>query len=139
MKVTTVETTKVTHGLRINIVDYCVFQDPASYEGNNEGNDERITKELRRKRQGNNKNKNDKNDKNDKNNINIMSMDLVHEVQTPAHKKCTAKILKIQFFNKPINKGRAPHNHSQLGCLSVRHGRRQQSNQQRGNKGATKG
>ena len=68
-------TTKVTHGILVNIVKYDLYQTSQNYEGNNEGNDEGnnegIAKELRRERQGHNINKNDKNDKNDKNISNI--------------------------------------------------------------------
>jgi hypothetical protein len=70
-KVTTnvpmIETTKVTHGIIITVVNYDLYQTPSNYESNNEGNDERMTKGQRKKRQGNNINKNDKNVKNDKN------------------------------------------------------------------------
>jgi len=79
-KVTTnvpmIETTKVTHGIIITVVNYDLYQTPSNYEGNNEGNDEGMTKGQRRERQGNNINKNDKNDKNDKNEKNINNITL---------------------------------------------------------------
>jgi hypothetical protein len=62
-KVTTaepmIETTKVTHGMVINIVKYSYYQNPKNYEGNSVGNDEGTTKDARRKRQGNNSSKKD--------------------------------------------------------------------------------
>ena len=61
-----IETTKGTHGILVNIVNYAVYQDPKNYESNNEGTTEGTLKGTRRERQGNNINKNDKNDKNDK-------------------------------------------------------------------------
>lgn len=65
-----IETTKVTHGFVYTIVKYELYQEPKNYESNTESNNEGITKEQRKERQGNNKYKNDKNDKND---INISS------------------------------------------------------------------
>jgi hypothetical protein len=64
---TMITTTKATHGLLINIDKYCVYQNPKSYESNDEPNNENATKELREQRQPNNINKNDKNDNNDNN------------------------------------------------------------------------
>jgi len=61
-----IETVKVTHGLVITICNYSIYQDPKSYEGNNDSNNEGTTREQRREQMGNNNNKNDKNDKNDK-------------------------------------------------------------------------
>lgn len=62
-------TTKGTHGLLVNIVNYDIYQDPRNYEGHNEGHVEGTakgaTEELRGARQGHNINKNDKNDNND--------------------------------------------------------------------------
>jgi hypothetical protein len=59
-----IETTKGTHGMLVNILNYNLYQDPKNYESNNEGNNKGTTKEQRKERQGNNTNKNDKNDKN---------------------------------------------------------------------------
>lgn len=67
-------TVKVTHGIIYTICKYDIYQDSKSYESNNEGNNEGITKVLRRERQGNNINKNDKNDKN-KEYINMLSVE----------------------------------------------------------------
>ena len=64
-----VATTKATHGILINIENYGFYQDPKSYESNDEDNDENdtkaTTKDLRKQQSSNNINKNDKNDKND--------------------------------------------------------------------------
>ncbi len=57
---TMIVTTKVTHGFVYKVLKYDVYQSSEFYEGNNEGNDEIRTKELRRERQGNNVNKKDK-------------------------------------------------------------------------------
>ena len=59
-KETMIVTTKVTHGVVYTISNYEHYQNPKNYEGNDDGNDEGTTKELRRRRQGNNKYKNDK-------------------------------------------------------------------------------
>jgi hypothetical protein len=61
-------TTKGTHGIVINIVNYGVYQEPKNYEGNNGRTNEKDTNGTRTERQGNNINKNDKNEKNDKKN-----------------------------------------------------------------------
>lgn len=66
-KATMITTTKATHGLLINIDNYCIYQDSKSYEANDEANNERVTKAERKQRQGDNINKNDKKEKNDKN------------------------------------------------------------------------
>ena len=58
-----ITTTKVTHGMLVNIVNY-VYQDPKTYEGNKKASTKVTTKERRRSSQGNNKNNNGKNDKN---------------------------------------------------------------------------
>lgn len=70
-----IDTTKGTHGMLVNIVNYNIYQDPKVYEGrtvnsnvrhdvsNNQGN----TKEIRRAEHGQNINKNEKNDKNKNN------------------------------------------------------------------------
>ena len=50
-------TTKVTHGMVISIVNYGVYQDPKSYEGNNVKSTKVTTKEQRKESEGNNKNK----------------------------------------------------------------------------------
>lgn len=59
-----ITTTKVTHGMLVNIVNYDVYQDPKTYEGNKKASTKVTTKERRRSSQGNNKNNNEKNDKN---------------------------------------------------------------------------
>ncbi|WP_407270008.1 DNA replication protein DnaD [Radiobacillus sp. PE A8.2] len=56
-------TTKVTHGMLVEVCNYAFYQDPKNYEGYNESATNDTTKEQRRSRQGNNNNKNDKNDK----------------------------------------------------------------------------
>lgn len=65
---TMIATTKATHGILINIENYGFYQDPKSYESNDEDNDENdtkaTTKDLRKQQSSNNINKNDKNDKN---------------------------------------------------------------------------
>lgn len=53
-KGTMVETTKVTHGIIVTICNYNKYQDPKTYEGNADGNDEISMKEQRKERQGNN-------------------------------------------------------------------------------------
>lgn len=62
-----IATTKVTHGMLLEVLNYSFYQDPKNYEGNTEGSMKVTTNEQRRERQGNNNNKNDKNDKNVKN------------------------------------------------------------------------
>jgi hypothetical protein len=63
-KATMITTTKATHGLIINIVNYCLYQDPKNYESNDEGNNETVMNPTREQRAPNNINKNVKNDKN---------------------------------------------------------------------------
>lgn len=53
-KGTMIETAKVTHGIIVTICNYNKYQDPKTYERNNEGNDEIHTKEQRSGQQGNN-------------------------------------------------------------------------------------
>lgn len=53
-KGTMIETTKVTHGIIVNICNYNKYQDPKSYEGKSEGNDEILAEEQRNGQQGNN-------------------------------------------------------------------------------------
>ncbi len=106
-------TTKVTHGMLLKVLNYNVYQDPKSYEGNNEGQSEVTTKGQRRERQGNNNNKNDKNDKNvnkdytskikslltvfssieDFNNLNKKYWDIIRET------RITRKIAKSVIYN----------------------------------------
>jgi len=62
-------TTKVTHGMVLEVLNYNVYQDPKNYEGNNEEPTKVTTNGQRREQQGNNNNKNVKNDKNDKKEI----------------------------------------------------------------------
>ncbi|NLM08094.1 MAG: hypothetical protein GX215_04085 [Clostridiales Family XIII bacterium] len=66
MKAPMIATTKATHGMVIEILNYEHYQNPKNYESNNESNDEPAMKTTRKQRQPNNINKNDKNDKNDK-------------------------------------------------------------------------
>ena len=65
MKAPMIATTKATHGMVIEILNYEHYQNPKNYESNNESNDEPAMKTTRKQRQPNNTNKNDKNDKND--------------------------------------------------------------------------
>ena len=69
-------TTKVTHGMIVTICKYNDYQNPKHYEGNDEGNDERIAKELRRERQGNNIKKENKRNNKLKNNSYITADEL---------------------------------------------------------------
>lgn len=64
-KATMITTTKATRGLLVNIENYNVYQDPKSYESNDESN---VVKATKATMTTNTINKNDKNDKNDKNN-----------------------------------------------------------------------
>lgn len=61
---TMIATTKATHGILINIENYGFYQDPKSYESNDEDNDENdtkaTTKDLRKQQSSNNINKNDR-------------------------------------------------------------------------------
>ncbi|GGH46050.1 hypothetical protein GCM10008014_08470 [Paenibacillus silvae] len=66
-KATMITTTKATHGMLIEVVNYAVYQDSESDESNDESNDEKETKPARKQRQPNNINKNVKNDNNVKN------------------------------------------------------------------------
>jgi hypothetical protein len=75
---TMIATTKATHGMLVNIVNYNVYQTPKNYEGNDESNGENLTKKLRKQQESDNINKNDKNDKND---INIYS-DEIQEIHS---------------------------------------------------------
>jgi len=43
-----IATTKETRGVVVTVLNYCIYQDPSRYEGNDEGN----MKEIRKKRQG---------------------------------------------------------------------------------------
>ena len=54
MKVPMIVTTKVTHGMLVTICNYNKYQDPKSYEGNNEGNSERDMKGNTHGHDGNN-------------------------------------------------------------------------------------
>ncbi len=47
-------TTKVTHGMLVTICNFNVYQNPTSYEGNNETDTKGTTRRTRRERQGNN-------------------------------------------------------------------------------------
>lgn len=66
-KATMITTTKATHGMLIEVVNYAVYQDSIEDESNGESNDETDTKPAREQREPNNINKNVKNVKNDKN------------------------------------------------------------------------
>lgn len=55
---TMITTTKATHGLLISIENYSFYQDPKNYEDNDEGNDEKATKDMRPPSPSNNINKN---------------------------------------------------------------------------------
>lgn len=67
MKAPMIATTKATHGMVIEILNYEHYQNPKNYESNNESNNEQTAKAIRKQRQPNNINKNDKNVKNEKN------------------------------------------------------------------------
>lgn len=58
---TMIGTTKTTRGIVVNICNYNVYQDPKSYEQNDEYNDEKSMKTTMPKRQANTINKNVKN------------------------------------------------------------------------------
>lgn len=62
---TMIATTKATHGMLVEVLNYSVYQDSGEDESNDEGNDETDTKPAREQRQPNNINKNVKNDKNE--------------------------------------------------------------------------
>lgn len=64
---TMITTTKATHGMLIDIVNYTVYQSSYDDESNDESNSENGAKPIRKQRQPNNINKNVKNDKNEKN------------------------------------------------------------------------
>lgn len=56
-KVPMIETTKVTHGMIVTIVNYAVYQDFKFYERDSERNGERTTKDTRERREGSDINK----------------------------------------------------------------------------------
>lgn len=60
-----IATTKATHGMLVEVLNYSVYQDSGEDESNDEGNDETDAKPKREQRQPNNINKNVKNDKNE--------------------------------------------------------------------------
>lgn len=62
---TMIATTKATHGMLVEVLNYSVYQDSGEDESNDEGNDETDAKPTREQRQPNNINKNVKNDKNE--------------------------------------------------------------------------
>lgn len=62
---TMITTTKATHGMLVEVLNYNVYQDSDENESNDESNDETDTKPAREQRQPNNINKNVKNDKNE--------------------------------------------------------------------------
>ncbi|SDM19660.1 hypothetical protein [Halarsenatibacter silvermanii] len=64
-----IETTKATHGMVVEVLNYGLYQDPKNYERNADRNDEKTTKVERTKQNRNNINKNVKNVKNDKKEI----------------------------------------------------------------------
>ncbi|MEC0173025.1 hypothetical protein [Paenibacillus graminis] len=64
-KATMITTTKATHGMLIEVVNYAVYQDSEEDESNDESNGETDTKPTRKQRQPNNINKNVKNEKNE--------------------------------------------------------------------------
>ena len=107
-KVGMIVTTKVTHGIRIKVVNYSLYQDPKNYEGHNEGQKKGTTKEARRATEGHNNNKNDKNVKNDKNKIinnytsNPKLIEVINdffEMRKAAKKPMTEKAIKL-LLNK---------------------------------------
>ncbi|GEN87217.1 hypothetical protein [Oceanobacillus sojae] len=94
-------TTKVTHGMVVEVCNYNVYQDPKNYEGNSESHTKVTTKELRREREGNNNNKNVKNDKNVKKNKELRS-----KLKFETHHLKLAELLfkKIKENNPNANK-----------------------------------
>lgn len=67
MNETRITTTKVTHGMLVNLDHYNVYQDPSNYERDPEHDAEKKTSGQRTDDQDNNINKNVKNEKNNKN------------------------------------------------------------------------
>lgn len=66
-KATMITTMRATRGLLVTVDNYSVYQDPKSYESNDEYDNEKAMKTTREQREGDTTNKNDKNDKNDNN------------------------------------------------------------------------
>lgn len=93
-----IETTKGTHGILVNIVNYGLYQDPKNYEGNNEGNNDGTMNGTRREREGNNINKNDKNDKNVQEEYMYASGDA--QVRTTKEKEATKDKPRSPFKSK---------------------------------------
>ncbi len=71
-----ITTTKATHGIIVDIVNYDIYQDPKSYETNAEPEHEKVAKTERSPTRPDNTNKNDKNDK--KNKYSREAYDLLH-------------------------------------------------------------
>jgi len=78
----------------ITIVNYCIYQSQ---------DDDKCHSNSTVSPQSLETNNNDKNDKNDKNNINIMSMDLVHEVQKEVHEEAEIDQKDISACNDTVH------------------------------------
>lgn len=63
-KATMIATTKATQGMIVTLCNYNFYQDFSNYGSNDESNDEKATKPIRKQRQPSNINKNAKNEKN---------------------------------------------------------------------------
>ena len=102
---TMITTTRATHGMVINIENYCYYQDSKNYESNGEPNNENSTKETRTERQPNNINKNVKNDKNN-NNIKDLSL----KVFNPESKEMVLATKLRDMIKANNEKARVPQN-----------------------------
>jgi hypothetical protein len=112
-KGTMIVTTKVTHGIVYSVLKYDLYQSSNFYEGNSEGNDEKLTKELRRERQGNNINKkgNNKEDSMSEFGVSLRGKDIGSESDLVLPEKKSNKEID-DFFETiwqlyPIKKGKA--------------------------------
>lgn len=96
-KETMIVTTKGTQGMLIYIVNFNHYQTSKNYEGNDEGNNEILMKELRKDDEGNNINKNDNND----NNVNKNS---VPSKKQKIYTKEDKEYLLAEYLSKQIAK-----------------------------------
>lgn len=101
-------TTKVTHGLLVNIVNYDFYQDSKNYERNVERNDEGTTKERRGERQGNNIYKNDKNEKKIEDHLSKTDVFDYQALVDMYHNLCPSlsKVTKLNANRKSLLKAR---------------------------------
>jgi len=102
-----IDTTKVTHGIKLKIANYDFYQNPQNYEGHNEGQNERNVEETRKEKQGQNRNKN--NDNKDNENIYSLLFEhwnskkiIVHQKLTDEFKKDIDKALKQSSLEEII-------------------------------------